>query len=140
MNNHFWLARRVTGQRYIEFKYLAQWYVDNVRGREILAAENTAFLKFYAPQYKNKFCSLNQIKGDNLTDYVQSCYEQNITYIAWNYDRKTKPDDLLFKMLGIKDFDMAKKPQSTGPFIFVDQLPVRRGPIMNIFRLRKPQD
>ncbi|MCP4709482.1 MAG: hypothetical protein GY869_12720, partial [Planctomycetes bacterium] len=65
ISNQFTLTRQVgAGANDLEFKNLAQWYLDNAQTDEKLVCTLSHIVKLYAPRYKDNFVLTNHITGD----------------------------------------------------------------------------
>ncbi|HIJ67605.1 MAG TPA: hypothetical protein HPP87_02310 [Planctomycetes bacterium] len=138
-SGQFVLVQQVgTGKRDVEFKMLADWYVQNARPGEKLAATLTNVMRFYAPKQSGYFVPMETIGGDDAAKFVRKCHKRDITYIAWDSRIGLSPTNSYYKKWGIDRIAMLARPQSTGPYEFITQLKYSNRRYINLFRLRKP--
>jgi len=138
-SGQFVLVRQVgSGKTDVEFKMLADWYVQNARPGEKLAATLTNVMRFFAPKQSKYFVPTETIGGDNAARFVRKCYKRDITYIAWDSRIGLTPTNSYYKKWGIDRIAMLSAPRSTGPYEFITQLKYSDRRYINLFRLRKP--
>jgi len=137
VSNQFLLARMVsTGQRDIEFKLLADWYIDNAKPGEKLLSTMANVARIFAPQHKDSLLDTGIIKAENPSDFAKKCLDENITYLAWD-SRAGFGGGFYYELWGLKNIAMLVEPKSIGPYEFVTQIRVSKNRFINIFRLRK---
>ncbi len=123
------------GDRDMEFKLLADWYVANAKSGEKMVCAMSGFLQILASRHKDNFIQTAAVKGQNPAEFVQNCYQQNITYVVWDSRIGFAPGDRYYQMWGMGNIAMLSKPQSAGPYEFITQ--IRHGKrFVNIFRLK----
>ena len=134
MSNQLLLVRVLgDGKRDAEFVQLANWYINDAKPDEKMAIYLSGMMKVFAPGYKENFVGLP--KADNRRDFVQKCYEQNITYVVWASREMRNPNSENYKMHRLDNIDFLFKTQDVGPYRFVTQIGSKRG-YVNVFRLR----
>jgi len=139
VSGQFVLVRQVgNGKTDVEFKMLADWYVQNAQPGEKLAATLTNVMRFFAPKQSKYFVPTETIGGDNATKFVWKCYKRDITYIAWDSRIGLTPNNSYYKKWGIDRIAVLSRPRSTGPYEFITQLKHNDRRYINVFRLRKP--
>ncbi|MHC5060537.1 MAG: hypothetical protein ACYTFK_05585 [Planctomycetota bacterium] len=139
VSSQFVLVRQVgSGKTDIEFKMLAQWYVENAEPDEKLAATLTNVMRFYAPKESKNFVSIQSIGGNDAAKFVQKCYKRGIKYIAWDSRIGFTPNNSYYKKWGIKRIAALARPRSVGPYEFITQLKYSDRRHINLFRLRTP--
>jgi hypothetical protein len=139
VSNQLILVRTLgDGKKEMEFKLLADWYVDNAKPPEKLGVYMAGVVKTFAPRYAEHIVNLP--KADNPSEFVKACYENDITYIAWATREGLTTDHEGYRMLGLHE-NMAplREPRSIGPYEFITKVGWERGWI-HIFRLRPPPD
>jgi len=138
VSNQFSLARMVgTGQRNIEFKRLADWYIDNAKPGEKLLSTMANVARIFAPQHKDSLLDTGIIKAENPSDFAKKCLDENITYIAWDSRMGLSFGGFYYELWGLKNITMLIEPRSIGPYEFVTQIRISKNRFINIFRLRK---
>lgn len=141
VSNQFALAGLVgDGQGDVEFKMLADWYIANAKPGEKMLATLSHVVRLYAPEHKDSLLQIGSIKADNPSDFVKKCYEEDITYIAWDSRLGLSPDNEYYKFWGLKNIAMLAKPRSIGPYEFIKQVRANERRFIHIFRLRKPAE
>ena len=134
--NQFTLVRVVgNGQRDMEFKRLADWYLTHARpGEKMLCSANAELLRLFAPENKDNFGFIGTIRSQNPVDFVRECREKDITYLTWD-SRHDLPGGWCYKMFGLERIAALARPVSTRDYQFVKQI-AGGGEIINIFRLK----
>lgn len=139
VSGQFVLVRQVgSGKTDVEFKMLADWYVQNAQPGEKLAATLTNVMRFFAPKESKYFVPMETIGGDNATKFVRKCYKRDIRYIAWDSRIGLTPTNSYYKKWGIDRIAILAAPRSTGPYEFITQLKHSDRRYINLFRLHKP--
>jgi len=138
VSNQFTLVRLIgDGQREREFKQLADWYITNARPGEKLGLYNFQTVRIFAPKYAQNIVVLPE--AGNQSQFVEACYEQDITYVVWATREGLSDDHSGYRQRGLnKNIAHLQTPKDVGPYQFVDLVGSQRGPHVNIFRLRRP--
>jgi hypothetical protein len=139
VSNQFSLVRTVgDGQKYMEFKLLADWYVANARPGEKLAVYMAGVVGIYVPEHADNI--VRPPKADTPSEFIEACYEKDITYVVWATREGRRRDPTLYRQLGLhKTIDLLRTPKDVGPYQFIAQKGIRRE-YVNVFRLRRPTD
>jgi hypothetical protein len=138
-SGQFVLVRQVgTGKTDVEFKMLADWYVQNAQPGEKLAATLTNVMRFYAPKQSGHFVPMETIGADDATNFVLACYKKGIMYVAWDSRIGLTPDNSYYKKWGITRIAKLSEPRNYGPYEFITQLKYSDRRYINLFRLPKP--
>jgi len=138
-SNQFTLVRIVgRGQADMEFRYLAQWYLKNAQPDEKMVTTMAHVVSIFAPRYKNSFVHTGSIKGKDIRNFLESCYEKDITYVTWDSRIGFLPQNSYYKRWRIHRIAPLQKPQSIGPFKFISQIKRSENKFINIFRLLPP--
>jgi hypothetical protein len=137
VSNQFTLVRLVgDGQRDKEFKQLAGWYIDNAKPGEKLGLYNFQTVRIFAPKYAQNIEVLPE--ADNQSQFVEACYEQDVTYVVWATREGLSKDHSGYRQRGLhKNIAHLRTPKDVGPYQFVAQVGWKGG-YVNIFRLRRP--
>ncbi|MFC1677862.1 hypothetical protein ACFL3G_12485 [Planctomycetota bacterium] len=140
VSNQFVLVRVVgNGQRNIEFKLLADWYRDNVEPGQKLVTTMPGLVSIFVPERENLLVHTGNIDAESAEDFVRKCYDNNITYIAWDSRLGLYPNDRYYKLWGLKNIAQLSQPARIGPYEFVSQVVANERKYVNIFRLRNPK-
>jgi len=139
VSNQFTVAPLLgDGQREKEFKQLADWYIANARPGEKLGVYMASVVQIFAPKYAEYIVRLPQ--AETPAKFVNACYEQNITYVAWATREGMTTEHTGYRQIGLhKNIAHLREPKNIGPYQFVAQVGWERG-YVNIFRLLKPAD
>ena len=139
VSNQFGLAQLLgDGQREQEFKLLADWYVANARPGEKLGVYMCGVVKIFAPKCAEYIAGLP--KAENPSEFVKTCYENDITYVVWATREGLTSEHAGYRQLRLDtNIAMLREPKNIGPYEFVTQLGSQRG-YVNVFRLRRPAD
>jgi len=136
VSNQFTLVRAVgNGQRDIEFKLLADWYLENADPGEKLLTTLAGTVAILAPGCKDSFIATEKFTARSPADFVAQCHENNITYVAWDSRVGLRNTGLYYRLWGIKNIAMLAKPETTGPYEFVTQIRANERQFINVFRL-----
>jgi hypothetical protein len=139
VSNQFALAGLVgDGQGDMEFKLLADWYIANAKPGEKMLSTLPHVVRLYAPKHKDSLLQVGDIKAENPSDFIKKCYEENITYVAWDSRLGLNPGNEYYKFWGLKNIAALDQPRSIGPYEFVTQIRASERRFIYIFRLRKP--
>lgn len=139
VSNQFVLVQVVgNGDRDIEFKYLLDWYSANAEPGAKLVLSVPNILQVMAPEHKDCFIHTAEIGGDNPAEFVRRCYEQNVTYVAWDSRIGVGVGSRYYKFWGIKNIAVLAEPRSTGAYEFITQVVASEKRFVNVFRLLKP--
>jgi hypothetical protein len=137
VSNQFSLVRLVgDGQRYKEFKLLANWYVANAKPGEKLGVYMFGIVKLFAPKHAEYITRLP--KADNPSEFIKACYDNGITYVVWATREGLTDQHTGYQRLGLhKSIAVLREPKNIGPYQFITQVGSKKG-FVNIFRLQKP--
>jgi len=140
VSNQFVLVKVVrNGQRSIEFKYLADWYLENAKPGEKMVSSMAHILRILAQRHKGCFLAVNKIGGDNPTEFTKNCYDKGITYVTWDSRMGFNTKSRYYKVWKMKNIAMLARPRNIGPYELITQLGGGKGRgFINVFRLRQP--
>ena len=124
-----------TGTFDAEFKMLADWYRDEIQGKEKLATTMVSVLNIYLPtEMQKNLVNLREIKGQDLLDYTIKLRENEVTYIAWDRRIEKIVQEAYYNLGHLNNLRALKTPQDNGPYKFVTQ--IKNGSqFVNIFKL-----
>lgn len=138
-SNQFMLVRIVgNGDRDAEFKYLADWYIENASKGEKMLTTMSGVVAIFAPEHQAGFIHTGGLKSDNPEEFIKKCYEQDITYLAWDSRLGYGAGSRYYKLYKLESIAFLVKPQNAGPFEFIKQIRFNDRRFINIFRLKKP--
>ncbi len=141
VSNQFALASLIgDGQADMEFKQLADWYIANAKPGEKMLTTLPHVVRLYAPEHKDSLLQVGDIKAENQSDFIKKCYDEDITYVAWDSRLGLNPGNEYYKFWGVKNIAMLAKPRSIGPYEFITQIRANKRRFIYIFRLRKPTE
>jgi hypothetical protein len=128
------------GQRDIEFKLLAQWYLENALTGARLATSSPNVVALFAPEYKSSFVHIGSIKADSPDEFIESCLDKSITYIAWESRIGLAEGTYYYDIWGMANIANLAKPATTSRYRFLAQIPGADNQFINVFAvLRKPR-
>jgi len=140
VSNQFMLVRLLgDGQRDNEFKLLADWYIANAEPGEKMLTTLPHVVRIYAPEHKDSLLQVGGIKAENQSEFIKKCYDEKITYVAWDSRLGLAPGNEYYKFWGMKNIAMLAKPRSIGPYEFVTQIRANKRRFINVFRLKRPE-
>jgi hypothetical protein len=140
VSNQFALVRVMgDGQEDLEFKLLGEWYIENTEPGEKMVVTLNDTTSYFAPGHKEAFIGYRYIKADSPADFINHCYDLDITYVAWDSRiGLRRADNYYYVKWGMRNIAMLETPQNVGPYEFITQIRVNKRQFINIFRLRKP--
>jgi len=138
-SNQFGLVYTIgDGQREVEFKLLADWFVANAKPGEKLGLYMSGVVATFAPKYANSIVGLP--KADNPSDFVEACYKEGITYIVWATREGLSTDHADYRGINLhKNIAFLQNPKNIGPYKFITRVGTKRG-FVNVFRLMMPDE
>ncbi len=138
-SNQFHLARLVsTGQKEVEFKQLAQWYLDSTSPGQKIGVYMAGIVRMFAPERTADI--VRPPKADTPQAFVLACLEEDLTYLVWATREGRSGGHTGYKQLKLdRNMAMLHRPMNNGPFKFVTQIGSERN-YVNIFRLLRPED
>ncbi len=141
VSNQFALAGLVgDGQADKEFKLLADWYIANAKPGEKMLSTLPHVVRLYAPKHKDSLLQVGDIEADNPSDFIKKCYEEDITYVAWDSRLGLNPGNEYYKFWGLKNIAILAQPKNIGPYEFITQIRANKRRFIYIFRLHKPSE
>jgi hypothetical protein len=142
VSNQFTLVKLAgNGQLDAEFKYLADWYLENAKGEKIVTTMPNV-VRLFAPEYTGNFIHTSKIRGETPIEFVQNCYQKGITYVTWDSRiGLSNPNGKYYRLWGIKRIASLAGTGDLGPYEYITQLKASERRFVNIFRLRTgPQE
>lgn len=127
-----------TGRANVEFKMLADWYLENAKDGEKLLSTMANVARLYASEHKDDFVHTGSIKTDDPVGFAKECYQKDITYIAWDSRLGLSPNDLYYERWRLKNIAALAYGKDVGPYEFVTQIRASKRRFINIFRLKHP--
>ncbi len=134
ISNQFGLVYTLgDGQREIEFKLLADWFVANAKPGEKIGLYMAEVVRIFAPKRADSIVGLP--KADNQSEFVAACYKEGVTYVVWATREGLSSDHADYRGANLdKNLASLQNPKSAGPYQFVTQVGTKRG-YVNVFRL-----
>ncbi len=131
--NTAWLLN--DGSRDAEFKYLADWYMDNCQQGEGLATSLSGVVNLYvAPEKRHKIVNYRSVKGSDLVDFARQLHKLGVVYIAWDSRLGLAPNDPYYELYNLKVIAPLVQTKDIGPYKFITQLRSRNR-FINIFKI-----
>jgi hypothetical protein len=136
-SNHFPLVGLVRdGQKEVEFKQLAQWYMTNAKPGEKLGVYMAGVVKMFTHGRAESIVHLPS--ADNPQDFIKACYDNDITYVVWATREGARGGHTGYRQAGLdKNIAVLRNARDTAPYEFVTQVGSKNAWV-NIFRLRRP--
>ena len=122
------------GQTDVEFKLLADWYRKNAAPGEKLVTTIPHIVRIFAPKAKNCLISTKSIGGETPQEFIDDCYQQQITYIAWDSRLGFAPNSPYGKRYGVGRTTFLNRPQSIGPCQYLTTMGSQRR-FIHVFKL-----
>jgi len=131
--NTAWLLN--DGSRDAEFKYLADWYMENCQKGEGLATSLSGVVNLYiSPDKRHKIINYRSVKGDDIIDFARQLQKLGVVYIAWDSRLGLAPNDPYYELYNLKVIQPLVQTKDIGPYKFIKQL--RSGNrFINIFKI-----
>ena len=125
------------GTNDVEFKQLLNWYLQNAKPGEKLVSTLSSLLEILAPAHKDFFIVTGDLKADNPEGFINNCYKEGVTYIAWDSRVGLSSDDVFYKLARLDNIAMLRNKQSEGPYEYLTTIvhPKDNRRYINIFRL-----
>ncbi len=137
-SNHFDLSKAIgSGKTDAEFRMLAEWVVANTETGEKIVTSLPDIVKLFAPSRKEDIIRISSIGGKNADEFVKSCYQKGIKYVAWDSRVGLLPKYTYYKKWRIDRIEFMKSPRDIGPYEFVEQLKQSNRRYIHIFRLKQ---
>ena len=137
-SNQFWLVKTVkSGQKDLEFKLLAKWYIENAQQGETMLSTMSNVVQIFAPARKEAFIHIYSISAENRDAFIEECYLKSIDYVVWDSRLGSRPGSRYWRLWNLQNIVELEKPQNSGPFLFVKQIRVNENQFVNIFRLKE---
>ncbi len=126
------------GNDNIEFKFLLDWYLQNAKPGEKMVSSIASLLWILNPENKEYFIVTGELKADSPGDFINNCYKEGITYIAWDSRAGFSYDALFYKLAKLGNIDFLRNRQNIGPCEYITTVvhPTMEKRFINIFRLR----
>ncbi len=140
VSNQFALARPTPvgdGRRDVEFKELADWYLENAKPGEKLVTTMPHVVRIFAPKHAGRFIRTERIAGDDAAGFVEDCYKRNITYVAWDSRLGLARRDSYYRRYGLIRIAALQGGRNTGPYRFLTTLTASKNRYIHIYRLEK---
>jgi hypothetical protein len=141
VSNQFALATPVVpvgdGRRDVEFKELADWYLENAKPGEKLVTTMPQVVRIFAPKHAGRFIRTERIAGDDAAGFVEDCYKKNITYVAWDSRLGLARRDSYYRKYGLERIAALQSGRNTGPYRFLTTLTASKYRYIHIYRLEK---
>lgn len=123
------------GERDIEFKYLLDWYLQNIPGEKMVLTV-PVILQTMAPKYSECFIHTNTFDANSPEDFVAECYQKGITYAAWDSRMGLTPANRYYKSWKMANIAPLAVGRDIGPYQFITQFRVDQRRYVNLYRLR----
>ena len=137
-SNHFELAKTIgSGKTDAEFRMLAEWFTANTEPGEKIVTSMPDIVKLFAPSRKGDIVRVSHIDGNNADEFVKSCYQKGVKYVAWDSRVGLLPKYVYYKKWRIDRIDFMKTPRDIGPYEFVEPLKQSNRRYIHVFRLKQ---
>jgi hypothetical protein len=136
-SNQLTLVRVVrNGQKEVEFKQLAEWYMANAKPGEKLGVYLAGVVKMFTPGRAEDVVHLPN--ADDPQKFIEACYEHDITYVVWATREGGSVQHTGYLRAGLdKNIADLRNTEDNWPYEFVTQVGSKHAWV-NIFRLRRP--
>ena len=142
VSNQFRLVQKVgNGSLDREFKYLADWYYENVSdGEKLLTTMPHVVTLFLSDDMAPPIQAMQRVGGQTPQEFLQACYKANVAYITWDSRIGLALSNSYYKQWKMQRVDFLRVPRNYGPLKFVKQIKNEDYPnrFINIYKLEKP--
>jgi len=140
VSNQFTLVPMASnGQTDVEFKWLADWYANNAGPEEKMVTTLPSVVRIFVPGRASYIVHTADLKSNGPREFIEKCYANNITYLAWDSRLGLTPNNSYYRRWGLKNIAMLVQPQNTAPFRFLRQIKLNDKRYINIFQLCQKQ-
>jgi hypothetical protein len=123
VSNQFALSFRLgQGDLDIEFRRVAEWYLENTDGSEKLATTLPGVMNLFLPEAKKNAVHTNGIAGTNLPEFAQSCRQRRVGYVAWDSRLGFAINDEYYKNWGLSKIHPLGAGKDIGPFKYIEKI------------------
>ncbi len=123
------------GKKDVEFKLLADWYINHAKPSEKMLTSMPSIVKLYAPRFAANFIHIKYFRANTPQDFIRKCRQAHITYIAWDSRIGLRPKYNYYHRWGIKNIASLAQPKDHPPFKYITTIFYNRRQYINIFRL-----
>ena len=136
--NQFTLARTVgNGNGDIEFKKLADWFLENSQPDEKMVTSMPHVVGIFTPDRKSDLVRNSHAASGGPGFFIYKCYRGKISYVTWDSRIGfAPPDSKYYRQWSIANIFMLREPRSIGPFQYITRVERHSQKYINIFRLR----
>jgi len=136
--NQFTLAGTVgNGEKDIEFKLLADWYVKNAQPGERLVTTMSHVVGLFAPAAERYFLGPNAVGGQTPEEFSRRCYRAGVAYVAWDSRIGNTPGSAYYSIWGMARLAMLGAGRDVGPFQYLTTLrSPAAGRFIHLYRVR----
>ncbi len=136
VSNQFVLSFRLgRGDLDIEFRKTAEWYLANAKDGEKLATTLPGVVNLFLPKGRQNAIHTGGIPGTTFEEFIQSCKQQNIRYVAWDSRLGFAVNDHYYKEWGLQKIHPLGSGKDVGPFTFVEKIEADQRRYIHIYRL-----
>jgi hypothetical protein len=135
VSNHFTLAQTLSnGNQDKEFKYLADWYLENAPGEKMISTM-PHLLKLFAPDHAKRFRATSSISGQTLQEFTDGCHERNITLLAWDSRLGFATRNSYYKKYGLERIKLLASGKTRGPYEHLATVKESKYRFIHIYRI-----
>jgi hypothetical protein len=136
VSNQFSLAFRLgQGDTDVEFKKLAQWYLENAQDGEKLATTLPGVVNLFLPEGRQNAIHTGGIAGSNLDEFARTCKQNKVLYVAWDSRLGFAVKDEYYKNWGLSKIHPLGGGKDVGPFRFIKKIEASRQRYLYVYRL-----
>ena len=128
------------GQRDVEFKLLADWYIANAKPGERILTTLPGVVKLFAPKHGDCIVHMESIKAESPQEFVEKCRQENITYVAWDSRLGLNAENEYYKFWHLDNVAELRHPESNDDYEYIAQIEASQWRFINIFRLHEPSE
>ncbi|MBM4103354.1 MAG: hypothetical protein FJ263_04775 [Planctomycetes bacterium] len=136
VSNQFSLAFHLgNGDTDIEFKRLAEWYLQNTQRNEKMVTTLPGVVNLFLPENHKNAIHTGNIAGKNPAEFAQNCRQQQIVYVAWDSRLGFAVKDSYYQGWGLAKIHPLGGGKDVGPFLFVTKIEASKQRYINLYRL-----
>jgi hypothetical protein len=136
VSNQFSLAFHLgNGDTDIEFKRLAEWYLQNTQCNEKMVTTLPGVVNLFLPENHKNAIHTGNIAGKNLAEFAQNCRQQQIVYVAWDSRLGLAVKDSYYQGWGLAKIHPLGSGQNIGPFKLIKKIEATNRRYINLYRI-----
>lgn len=136
ISNQFALSFRLgRGETDIEFRRLAEWYLEHTDKNERLATTLPGVVNLFLPEGHKNAIHTGGIPGETLAAFFESCKQRSVAYVAWDSRLGYSPNDEYYREWGLQKIHPLSGGNDIGPFTFIRKIEASPRRFIYLYRI-----